>query len=83
MNDWVEIDHYLVKTFTFSNFVNAFTFMTQVAELAEKMEHHPWWENAFHVVTIRLTTRSAGNTITEKDRLMAEKIDAIYTDMRK
>lgn len=83
MSDWEIKDQYLVKTFTFSNFVNAFMFMTQVADLAEKMEHHPWWENAYHVVTIRLTTHSAGNTITEKDYLMAEKIEAIYDNMRK
>ncbi len=81
--DWEAKDGFLVKTFTFSNFVNAFTFMSEVAVLAEKMEHHPWWENAFHVVTIRLSTRIPENHITDKDYTMAEKIDAIYNISRK
>jgi len=81
--DWEEKDRFLVKTFTFSNFVNAFTFMSEVAVLAEKMEHHPWWENAFHVVKIKLTTHSEGHSVTEKDRQMAEKIDLIYEHSRK
>jgi 4a-hydroxytetrahydrobiopterin dehydratase len=81
--DWEEKDHFLVKTFTFSNFVNAFTFMSEVAVLAEKMEHHPWWENAFHRVTIRLTTHAEGHRVTEKDFQMAEKIDLIYEHSRK
>jgi 4a-hydroxytetrahydrobiopterin dehydratase len=81
--DWEEKNNYLLKTFTFSNFINAFMFMTEVAALAEKMSHHPWWENAFHMVTIRLTTHNEENTITEKDRAMAQSIDEIYSKMRK
>jgi len=81
--DWEEKNNFLVKTFTFSNFINAFMFMTEVAALAEKMSHHPWWENSFHVVTIRLTTHDKGDRITEKDREMADRIDEIYTKIRK
>lgn len=81
--DWDEKNDFLVKTFSFSNFVNAFIFMTEVAALSEKMSHHPWWENSHHLVTIKLTTRGSINSITGKDREMAMKIDEIYSKMRK
>jgi 4a-hydroxytetrahydrobiopterin dehydratase len=80
--DWEEKNNYLVKTFTFRNFISAFMFMTEVAALAEKMAHHPWWENSYHVVTIRLTTHDAGDTVTREDHEMAGKIDEIYNRMR-
>lgn len=74
---WKEENNMLVRTFKFDNFVQAFSFMTQVAMLAEKMDHHPNWENTFNQVTIRLTSHDAGDVITEKDRKLASQIDKL------
>ncbi|MCF8332681.1 MAG: 4a-hydroxytetrahydrobiopterin dehydratase [Bacteroidales bacterium] len=74
---WKEENNMLVRTFKFDDFVQAFSFMTQVAMLAEKMDHHPNWENTFNQVTIRLTSHDAGDVITEKDRKLASQIDKL------
>jgi 4a-hydroxytetrahydrobiopterin dehydratase len=74
---WKEIDENLVKTFEFKNFVDAFGFMTKVALLAEKADHHPSWSNVYNKVEIKLTTHSAGNKITDKDKKLAEAIDKL------
>lgn len=74
---WKEENNMLVRTFKFDNFVQAFSFMTQVAMLAEKMDHHPNWENTFNQVTIRLTSHDAGDVVTEKDRKLASEIDKL------
>ena len=67
----------LLRTFTFSDFSEAFAFMTRVALIAEKENHHPDWSNVYNRVTIKLSTHDAGNTITEKDRKLAAAIDKI------
>mgnify|MGYP000144415568 CR=1 FL=1 len=74
---WKETNNELVRKFEFKNFVEAFGFMAQVAILAEKANHHPWWSNVYNQVEIRLTTHDAGNTITTKDRNLAAEIDAL------
>ncbi len=74
---WREVDNALVAELQFKDFVNAFAFMTEVAELAEQHQHHPEWSNVYNRVTIRLTTHNAGNTITDKDRNLADAIDAV------
>ena len=51
--------------------------MARVAIVAEKMDHHPNWSNAYNTVTIELTTHDAGNTITDKDRKLAAAIDQV------
>ena len=51
--------------------------MNEVAELAEEHEHHPNWTNVYNRVSILLSTHEAGNTITDKDRKLAEAIDAL------
>ncbi len=77
MKNWTEKDHKLNQTFEFENFVEAFGFMTQVALISEKMNHHPEWSNVYNKVEINLTTHDAGNTVTDKDRKLAEKITAL------
>jgi len=72
---WQEIDNKLVKTFTFKDFNTAFAWMTRVALAAEKMDHHPEWTNVYNRVEVKLCTHSAGNTITDKDRKLAAKMD--------
>jgi len=74
---WEEKNNLLTKTFEFRDFQEAFSFMTRVAFLAEAMNHHPNWSNVYNKVTIDLTTHDAGNTVTEKDKQLAEAIDKI------
>jgi 4a-hydroxytetrahydrobiopterin dehydratase len=81
-NMWKETDNKLCKSFKFKDFNQAFGFMTQVALEAEKMNHHPWWSNVYNQVDMELSTHDAGNTITQKDRKLAELIDAIYNRFR-
>ncbi len=72
---WEEKENKLVREFKFKDFVEAFGFMAKVALEAEKMSHHPNWSNVYNTVIIELTTHDAGNTITDKDRKLAAKID--------
>lgn len=74
---WKEKDNKLTREFKFDNFVQAFAFMTKVAITAEKMDHHPNWSNVYNTVNIELTTHDAGNTITDKDRKLANAIDKL------
>lgn len=75
---WQEEDNRLKRSFTFPDFVQAFGFMSSVALVAEKAEHHPNWSNVYNTVNIELTTHDVGNVVTEKDRYLAAKIDTIY-----
>ncbi|HSZ35314.1 MAG TPA: 4a-hydroxytetrahydrobiopterin dehydratase [Puia sp.] len=74
---WEEKNNTLHKKFKFENFTEAFAFMTRVAFEAEKMDHHPKWTNTYNELEIWLSTHDAGDTVTEKDRKLAKKIDAI------
>jgi len=74
---WNEKENQLLKTFEFTNFIEAFGFMTKVALLAEAQNHHPWWSNVYNKVEIRLSTHDAGNTVTQKDRDFAAAIDKL------
>lgn len=76
---WSEKDNALYQKFIFKNFSEAFAFMTRVALLAEKADHHPKWTNTWNTVEVWLSTHSAGNVITEKDRDLAKEItDALH-----
>jgi 4a-hydroxytetrahydrobiopterin dehydratase len=66
----------LTAAFVFEDFRQAFAFMTQVAMLAEKVDHHPDWSNVYNRVSIALTTHDAG-AITLKDIELARQIDAV------
>ncbi len=74
---WTEQENKLVREFRFKNFSEAFAFMTRVAFLAEKMDHHPEWTNVYNTVSIRLSTHDAGDVITDKDRKLAAAIDKL------
>ncbi|UXE66664.1 MAG: 4a-hydroxytetrahydrobiopterin dehydratase [Chryseotalea sp. WA131a] len=74
---WKEENNRLIKTFKFSNFVEAFGFMTKVALLAEKQNHHPFWTNVYNTVTIELNTHDAGDIVTDKDHALAKAIDEV------
>ena len=75
---WIEKDNALNCIFQFKNFAEAFTFMTEVAFVAEKMDHHPDWRNVWNRVEFKLNTHSAGGTVTEKDHRLAAEIDRIF-----
>lgn len=74
---WTEENNSLKKEFKFKNFIDAFAFMTRVAFVAEKMNHHPNWSNVYNTVSIILNTHDAGNTVTDKDRKLAAEIDKL------
>ena len=72
-----EIDHKTIKKeFKFDNFIDAFGFMSKVAILSEKMDHHPDWQNTYNKVKINLTTHDKGG-ITTNDIKLAESIDKL------
>jgi 4a-hydroxytetrahydrobiopterin dehydratase len=71
---WKEANNELVTQLKFKDFKEAFAFMAEVALIAEKMNHHPTWINTYNKVEIRLSTHDAGNTVTEKDRKLANSI---------
>ncbi len=75
--NWQETKHGLYQRFNFINFIEAFDFMTKVAEIAEQQQHHPRWENEWSVVDIWLITYEQDSTITDKDYLLADAIDGI------
>lgn len=75
--EWLHEDNKLKKTFQFKDFTEAFGFMTKVALIAEKMDHHPTWTNTWNKVTIELSTHDAGNVVTTKDQHLAKAIDAL------
>ena len=66
LNGWTIEDGKLHKEFKFDNFVTAFGFMTQLALIAESMNHHPEWFNVYNRVTIDMMTHDADG-ITELD----------------
>ncbi len=74
---WQEQNNSLYKKFEFKNFSEAFAFMTRVALEAEKMDHHPLWKNVYNQVEIWLSTHSAGDIITDKDRKLSKNIDGL------
>lgn len=73
--DWQLRDGKLYRRLQFKNFIEAFGFMSRVALLAEKADHHPEWFNVYHTVEIYLTTHDAGG-ISERDFSLATAIDA-------
>lgn len=66
----------LHKDFAFKSFVEAFGWMTQVALVAEKLDHHPEWSNVYNRVSVTLTTHDA-NGLTDLDVRMARRMEAL------
>ena len=73
---WNINDQSIKKEFNFNNFIDAFGFISKVALLSEKMDHHPNWQNTYNKVTIELTTHDIGG-ITSNDIMLAEAIDKL------
>jgi 4a-hydroxytetrahydrobiopterin dehydratase len=74
--DYDEARDALTRQFVFDDFSAAFAFMTRVALLAEKADHHPEWSNVYNRVDILLTTHDAGG-LSARDVAMAHAIEAL------
>ncbi len=75
--NWSVGEDALIGEFKFKNFTEAFGFLTQVAMISEKMNHHAKIENMYNRVTLHLTTHDAGNTVTEKDIEFAKAVERV------
>jgi 4a-hydroxytetrahydrobiopterin dehydratase len=64
------------KTYKFKDFIEAFSFMTSSALVAQSMDHHPEWSNIYNKVEVTLTTHDAGG-VTEKDIILAKAMDRL------
>ena len=73
---WIIDNKTIKKEFKFENFIEAFGFMSKVALLSEKVDHHPDWQNIYNKVKINLTTHDKGG-ITHNDIKLAEAIDKL------
>jgi 4a-hydroxytetrahydrobiopterin dehydratase len=69
------------RTFTFSDFNEAFGFMTRAALVAEKLDHHPEWFNVYDKVEVTLATHDAGG-VTERDIALAEAMNRLAAASR-
>ncbi len=75
---WQEKDNQLYRSFEFKDFKEAFSFMTAVALSAEKMNHHPTWQNTYNIVEIWLNTHDKGDIVTDKDHRLSRLIDEAF-----
>lgn len=71
---WSGGDDFITKVFQFKDFAAAFGFMTEIAVVAEAMNHHPQWYNVYNRVDVTLTTHDAGG-LTEKDVTLAKRME--------
>ena len=78
LSGWTEVPgrDAITKTFVFKDFNQAFGFMTRVALVAEKMDHHPEWFNVYKTVEVTLSTHDAGG-VTELDVKLAQTMDKL------
>ena len=77
MATWKEEGNTLCRSFSFKDFSEAWAFMSRIALIAEKMNHHPNMTNEYNKVEIKLSTHDAGNKVTDKDYLLAVAIDKL------
>ncbi len=76
LKGWSLLDDKLVKTFTFSSFREAVSFIVRLSFEAEALNHHPEIQNVYNRVEISLTTHDAGNKVTGKDVNLAQTIQS-------
>ena len=75
--NWEVKSKQIEREFNFANFIEAFSFMTKVALICEKYNHHPNWENVYSKVIIRLITHDLGG-ITNLDQTLASEINKVF-----
>ena len=73
---WKISNQKIEKKFSFNNFIEAFSFMTKVALLCEKYNHHPNWDNVYSFVNIKLYTHDLGGT-SNLDQIVASEINKL------
>lgn len=73
---WLRDDILLRRSYQFSDFREAFSFMTRVALIAERLFHHPEWSNVYNRVELAITSHDAGG-LTSRDRRFVQEVDAI------
>ncbi len=76
ISTWKVVNSKLHKLFKFKSFNQAFCFMTGIAMVCEKMNHHPEWSNVYGNVDVQLVTHKVAG-LTELDFILAEKMDEI------
>lgn len=77
--EWREENNTLSKTFEFTNFKEASTFATELFKLFEELNHHPdTLLHGYKFVTITTTTHDAGNTLTELDYTLTQRVDEVF-----
>tara|TARA_B100000900_G_scaffold286611_1_gene245721 strand:- start:444 stop:734 length:291 start_codon:yes stop_codon:yes gene_type:complete len=76
LSGWKISNKNLERKFSFNNFIEAFSFMTQVALLCEKYNHHPNWDNVYSLVNIQLTTHDLGG-VSSLDQILAYEINKL------
>ena len=69
---WEITNHHIQKNFIFKDFIEAFSFMTKVALLCEKFNHHPEWQNTYSKVNIKLTTHDLGGLSNLDEKIAIE-----------
>ena len=74
---WEIKSKHIQREFNFANFIEAFSFMTKIALICEKYNHHPNWENVYSNVMIRLSTHDLGG-ISNLDQTLASEINKIF-----
>ena len=74
---WIEEKNKLVKHFSIKDFISAFSFLSKVALISEKLDHHPEIINVYNKVTIKLSTHDIGNKVSKKDYDLAKAIDEL------
>ncbi len=79
MKHFTQENNQLIATFLLVDFKQALIFINKVGEVAEYQNHHPEIINVYNKVTFKLCTHDAGNSITEKDYLLATEIEKIYS----
>ena len=75
-NGWRHENNALRREFTFTNFAEAFAFMTSIAVMAEAADHHPDWSNSYNTVAIALTSHDKG-CVTQRDSSLATQINTL------
>ena len=76
--DWFKSENKLKKEFEFENFLESIDFVNKVANISEKLNHHPSITINYNKVLIETTTHDEGNIITKKDNQLTEEIDKIF-----
>lgn len=81
LDGWSRVDGKLHRELQFENFIEAFGFMTKLAIVAERINHHPEWSNVYNRVTIDLMTHDE-NGISNLDVELARAVEMYYTESR-